>query len=409
MPGSKVRIWKQDPSVTAIGIRSSYIHTSVEKGPADAEIEIRGMPEVIPNADGDFLFHPTENPKEFDAVHTFTVVRQVVTMYQRALRRMGVRDRFRWQWGSASPIHVHPRAGEDANAYYSREERSLRFYYFYPQQDETRPLVYTCRSFDVVAHETGHAILDALRPGYWASWHPQTGGLHESFGDLTAIFSMLAQMDQCEAVIAESKADLHAKTFFAAVAEQFGEALYGHRMGLRNADNDLTLDQVSNEVHAISQVFTGAVYDILADMFADHLGVEEYDPAETLFRVGQHMASLVVAALVTGPSANATYADVAQRMIALEGLAQWKEYIRHRFAERRVPEGRVRLAAEAPGRLNWDRCCGTLSHRDHVCEVEKAIAKRRHAPSSKTAPGARLSSRRGKGGNRAGSARRKRR
>ena len=266
MTGSKVKLWKQDPTVEAIGARTAYIHTPVDHGPKDSEIEIKGVPPAHHDSNRNFLYDHGENPKEFDAVHTFTVVRQVLTMYKRALRRMKVSTDFNWQWGSDHPIHVFPRAGKDANAFYSRHQRSLRFYYF----RHGGKLVFTCRSFDIVAHETGHAILDALRPGYWNSGHPQTGGLHESFGDLTAIFTMLAQMDQCEAIIAESKANLHAKTFFPAVAEQFGEALYGRRTGLRNADNDLKLSQVSTQVHEISQVFTGAIYDILADFFDDH-------------------------------------------------------------------------------------------------------------------------------------------
>src|SRR5206468_6793193 len=96
---------------------------------------------------------------------------------------------------------------------------------------------------------------------------PQTGGLHESFGDLTAIFLTLSQLDQVEAVIAQTKSNLHDKTFLSDLAEEFGLAL-GMPRGLRNADNDLKLSQVSNEVHALSQVFTGAIYDVLADIFS---------------------------------------------------------------------------------------------------------------------------------------------
>ena len=33
MAGSKVKMWKQDPSVTGIGIRTAYIPTEVENGP----------------------------------------------------------------------------------------------------------------------------------------------------------------------------------------------------------------------------------------------------------------------------------------------------------------------------------------------------------------------------------------
>src|SRR3989441_12365694 len=83
----------------------------------------------------------------------------------------------------------------------------------------------------------------------------------------TAIFLALSQLDQVEAVIAQTKANLHNKTFLADLAEEFGLAL-GQPMGLRNADNDLKLGQVGNEVHALSQVFTGAMYDIVADIFS---------------------------------------------------------------------------------------------------------------------------------------------
>lgn len=374
MAGSKVRVWKQDPSVTAIGVRSAYIHSEVSVGPRDGEIEVRAMPTVHPNACGDFLFLPAENALEFDAVHTFAVVRQVLTMYRRAMDRIGLPGRARWQWEDDAPIYVYPRAGLDANAYYSRAEQSLAFYYFHPHDDESRPLVYTCRSLDLVAHETGHAILDALRPGYWASWHPQTGGLHESFGDLTAIFTMLAQMDQCEAIIAESKADLHAKSFFPAVAEQFGEALYGHSAGLRNADNDLRLSEVGTGVHALSQVFTGGVYDILADIFEDYVRPDQHDPAETLFRVGKHMTALLVLALATGPDQNATFSQIAARMIAIEPREPWKRFIEQRFAEREVDaRAPVGIAPAEPEHPQLQGCCGTLRHATRLGEVEAAI------------------------------------
>jgi len=125
MAGSRVKIWKQDPSVESIGIRSSYISTEVRDGPSDQDIELQGMPHVVANSNNDFIFLPEENPLEFDAVHTFTIVRQVLTMLRRALNRMQITQNFNWFWGP-EPIHVYPRAGLDANAYYSRNEKALR-------------------------------------------------------------------------------------------------------------------------------------------------------------------------------------------------------------------------------------------------------------------------------------------
>ncbi|UUZ50349.1 hypothetical protein LP420_10835 [Massilia sp. B-10] len=146
--------------------------------------------------------------------------------------------------------------------------------------------MYTCRSFDIVAHETAHAVLDGLKPAWLlADNPPQTGALHEAFGDLTAIFLTLSQLDQCEAIVAQTRARLHDKTFLADIAEQFGLAL-GRSNGLRNADNDITLAQAGAEVHAISQVFTGAIYDILADLFALERDPARRDDALVLHQVG---------------------------------------------------------------------------------------------------------------------------
>jgi len=373
MAGSKVKIWKQDPSVKSIGIRSCYISTEVRNGPADNDIILQGMPNVVGNADNDFLFYPEENPLEFDAVHTFTIVRQVLTMFRRALNRMQITQNFNWFWG-AEPINVYPRAGLDANAYYSRNEKALRFFYFHPSDNPQNPLVYTCRSFDIVAHETGHAALDSLKPGYISnSWHPQTGGLHESFGDLTAIFTMLAQMDVCEAIIVESKANLHSKSFFPALAEQFGEAL-GRPMGLRNADNDLNMSDVSNEVHDISRVFTGAIYDILADFFEKYEDPTQFDQAESLFRLGKYLTSLVIASIWKGPDDNATYSDIALKMIELEEDDERKEIIREQFIKREILDAPAELVGAEPGLLSWDGCCGTLRLHDHLKIYEKNVA-----------------------------------
>ena len=218
-------------------------------------------------------------------------------------------------------------------------------------------------------------MLDSLRPGYWDSWHPQTGGLHESFGDITAILTMLAQMDQCEAIIAHSKGDLHAKSFFPAVAEQFGEALYGRTTGLRNADNDLKLSQVSNQVHEVSQVFTGAFYDILADIFEDYHKPDQYDQAETLFRIGKHMTSLVILSLLQGPEQNATYRDIAEKMIEIEPVAKWKEFIHDQFAHREVFGGPVGLDKVEPQPLGLKGCCGTLGGEEFGEAAETSVKK----------------------------------
>jgi hypothetical protein len=394
--GSRVLIWKQDPSVTEMGTRKTFLPGVILEGPRDARIAsgAPGIPSVSPNTFGDFIMQP--NTDQFDAVHTFAVVRQTLTMYQRALATGGAAAPLPWQWNSASntnPLQVFPHGLPDVmNAYYSRDERALKFGDFVPSGASER--MYTCRSFDIVAHETGHAVLDGLKPRWLLSNNPpQTGGLHESFGDLTAIFLTLSQLDQTEAVIAQTKADLHDKTFLADMAEQFGLAL-GRPNGLRNADNDLKLSEAGNEVHAISQVFTGAIYDILADMFAHerHPGLE--DDAALLHRVGEYLCGLVLRALMAAPDHKATYAHVVNQMlriVAEDGKpAEYGGFIRSRFSVREVviapgasadgDGGAADLAPDVedlPGAPQDRRaCCGTMNNAQYF-ELEDALDQER--------------------------------
>jgi hypothetical protein len=283
------------------------------------------------------------------------------------------------------------------NAFYSRSQSCLKFGDFVPSGQAER--IYTCRSFDIVSHETGHAVLDGLKPQWlMADNPPQTGGLHESFGDLTAIFLALSQLDQCDAVIAQTKARLHDKTFLSDIAEQFGLAL-GSTTGLRNADNDLTLSQAGTEVHAISQVFTGAIYDVLADFFAFERNPGLRDDAAVLHEVAAYLRGLVLRALIAAPDNAASYADVANemlRIVAQDGKpVDYANCIRNRFVLREVLEAQVpptenhepalRLAArvrDLPGAVQDRRtCCGTMNLAEyydieHLLDAEaEALAK----------------------------------
>ena len=149
----------------------------------------------------------------------------------------------------------------------------------------------------------------------------------------------------------------------------------GRETGLRNADNDFKLSEVGLQVHAISQVFTGAVYDILADIFEDYVKLDSQDPADALFRVGKHLTSLVLLALARGPATNATYTDIAKLMIQIEPRARWKKFIEKRFTQREVLGAGVGLAPSKPEPADFQHCCGSLSHPEHVSEVLAALQK----------------------------------
>ncbi len=154
---------------------------------------------IAPDSNGDFLLNfentpsripESDNHVQFDVIHTFSAVRYVFNLLSGDLEYLDGRPPvLNRPWGANKRLSIHPHAGEDVNAYYSREEGVLKF--FYTRQGNNLP-VYSCRNFDVVAHETGHAFLDILQPD-WLS-EGQTGGFHEAFGDLCSLFVLISMV-----------------------------------------------------------------------------------------------------------------------------------------------------------------------------------------------------------------------
>jgi hypothetical protein len=379
--GARVLQWQWSPGLAENVIRPAFLPGHILPGPKDARITIDGLPPVIPNVLGDLIAAP--DTEAFDAIHTFAVVRQALTMFQHAMFPTSVP----WQWnsrGNTDPIRVFPRAGETMNAFYSRKEQALKFYSFIPPgAAANEPRVYTCRSQDIVAHETGHAVLDGLKPAWILTENPpQTGALHEAFADLTAIFLMLSQPEQVAAIVTQTKANLHNKLFLADLVEDLGLAL-GRPTGLRNVENELTLSQVGTEVHDLAQVFTGAIYEVLADIVAFELKPNR-DPAAAVYPAAEYLCSLLIRAITAAPDEAATFADVVNQMLHVVELdekpVQYRNFIRNRFAIREVIASPIPLTADhVSGRKLEAKvqdaddavqtrfaCCGTLQQPQYA-------------------------------------------
>jgi hypothetical protein len=180
-----------------------------------------------------------------------------------------------WVLGRAAPwafegnrLIAVPHAGYATNAFYDRHSKSMQFYYY----DSGNARVYTCLSQDLIAHETGHAILDGLRPLYYEDSSVQTTAFHEFVADMTAILGFLLHDGRRWEVDDLFGGEIGTDTAVAAFAEAFGQYSMG-RPHLRSASNSRTMDSVRESIHPVewAQVLTGAMLDILRWIVAKQL------------------------------------------------------------------------------------------------------------------------------------------
>jgi hypothetical protein len=188
------------------------------------------------------------------------------------------------KWAATKTLKIHPAAGVDFNAYYDR--KGLRFFYATDTVDSNQ--VYSAQSVDVVAHETGHAILDALRPDLWNSVAPEVWAFHESFADMMAILTSMQYDELLQNALDETGGDLSKSNVITRSAEELGKAIYDMYDGEHNGILDTALrdasidynyvrpvnlpksgkdDQLLNQPHSFSRVFTSTFWDLLNKIY----------------------------------------------------------------------------------------------------------------------------------------------
>lgn len=183
-----------------------------------------------------------------------------------------------WQ-GRRRKLPLRPDEGEDLNAFYDRESFS-----FFHQQVAPATIVYSGASTDVVAHEVGHGLLDAVRPDLWDINFLEAGAFHEAFGDCMAILTALEDAETRTRLLAQAPT-LRRRNFVESFGEELawaiGKVLPGHNAARpRHALNRCRFQVPSslpddggpgvliNEVHSFAMVFTGCFWDLIAKLYA---------------------------------------------------------------------------------------------------------------------------------------------
>ncbi len=221
-----------------------------------------------------FVSDTVKNPY-FHQLNVWAIVQRVLEFYEepQALGRPV-------PWGfDGNRLIIVPHAGYGENAFYDQNSKSLQFYYFGDSQTPG----FTCLSHDIIAHETGHAILDGIRPRYNQLSSVQTGAFHEFIGDLTAILMALFNNDIRHFVAEQTQGKFGKADVLANIAEQFGKEV-SQRKYLRTAYNDETMESVNKSLspHYVSEVLTGAMFDILMGIAQTHLDKNTLDDSEEM-------------------------------------------------------------------------------------------------------------------------------
>ena len=236
-----------------------------------------------------------------------------------------------WQVGDTLNLLVDE--GEDFNAFYDR--RALNFFH-----GTTGGRTYfSCESPDIVCHEQGHAILDALRPELFDAGTIEAAAFHEAFGDMSALLVSLQLPSMRRAVLAETGGDLSRNSRLSRLAEQLGFAIRQVNPSaadadcLRNASNkffytnpetlpsDAPATSLSSEPHSFSRVFTGAFLEILAG----GLRQAASNPGESdVQAVSLDLAKLLIAGVLAAPVVPEFMSQIAASIIAADASAGGK-------------------------------------------------------------------------------------
>lgn len=252
--GTKLEIWKQGQFYPELGKKIIELPYQVNPGPSDQQVKIEGF-NVQPDDDGNFLYGNYAE-EELDAIHTYGIVRMVIDLYEGILKKPII-----WSWrqkGINKPLNVRIR-NNGINSRYLKDYQTIELDYYGPYGNWT----YNCRTVDLVAHETGHAVIDSLKPE-WEKGDAETRGMAEAFCDLTAMFLVLIQKDLCKQVIGETQGDLTQSS----ILSQFG---VGHGFEensfkeIRNALNNSVYKAKDWNTYRYCEVLVGILYELLID------------------------------------------------------------------------------------------------------------------------------------------------
>jgi hypothetical protein len=294
--------------------RFAVVDYNADSGTLTAPAKWQPELDAFVGLDGKILNRDTKDSLQFHQVHVWAVVQNALDFFENGF---GLGRKILWGF-EGNRLIVVPHAGYGENAYYDRSSKSLQFYYF--NRDETR--IYTCLSTDIINHEFGHAVLDGIRPYFIEAILPETAAFHEFVGDLTSILVAFRNNNFRKAIGIETSGNLSADSALSNIAEEFGKAV-NNRPYLRSARNKETMTTVGDDQrpHHMSQVLTGAVFDVIFELSRRYIKNRGRTVAQAFAFTIMRIQQMAIQPLDLLPPVDATFRDYAIAMLRAEEIA----------------------------------------------------------------------------------------
>lgn len=240
---------------------------------------------------------PSEKNPQFHQQMTFAVAMATIRVFEKALGRVAL-----WspllQRGPQGKIlneqpdsqyvprlRIYPHAMRQRNAFYDPDRKALLFGYFPADgllggRVKAGGTVFTCASFDIIAHETTHALLDGLHRYLIHPSNPDVLAFHEGFADIVALLQRFSHREFLRNEIARTGGDLKRENLLGQLAGQFAEASGDRGNGLRQylgkfnkrgvwkptKPDPAKIAEVT-EPHERGAIFVAAVFQALANIY----------------------------------------------------------------------------------------------------------------------------------------------
>jgi hypothetical protein len=255
----------------------------------------------------------------------------------------------------------------EINAYYTGQ--SVLFYIY---KNKDNKITYTGASTDVVSHEVGHALLDAIRPDLWNSSYFEVAAFHEAFGDCIALLTALSDKHIRTSILplldsenfvetmGEDIADGIRRLFESIPLEDPSRSSIENATGPRQALNNLKWQlpeglppvgppgELVSEIHSFSRVFTGCFYDTMRNIFSSLSAADE----AALTTAMQTAGKLLIAGARSAPEDPRFLQSVGRAMVLadeqLNGGAN-RLAIRNAFARHNIALGSAAMLAPVAG------------------------------------------------------------